>query len=65
MPVGVLELWIDESYRALAPKRLVKSLEETPPLAGSGHAEQPRNRRASAEAATKHLTGGTKCSDPI
>ena len=27
LPLGVLELWIDESYRALAPKRLVKALD--------------------------------------
>lgn len=26
LPLGVLALWIDESYRALAPKRLVKAL---------------------------------------
>lgn len=31
LPVDVLQLWIDESYRALAPKRLLEQLEETPP----------------------------------
>ena len=48
LPVGVLELWIDESYRALAPKRLVKSLEETPPLARQrprGTAKKPTRQR--------------------
>jgi predicted DNA-binding protein (MmcQ/YjbR family) len=30
LPLGVLEMWIDESYRALAPKRLVKALDESP-----------------------------------
>jgi predicted DNA-binding protein (MmcQ/YjbR family) len=32
IPVDVLQLWIDESYRAIAPKRLVVQLpsEETP-----------------------------------
>jgi predicted DNA-binding protein (MmcQ/YjbR family) len=29
VPVEVLKLWIDESYRALAPKRLVAQLEAT------------------------------------
>ena len=29
VPVEVLKLWIDESYRALAPKRLVAQLEPT------------------------------------
>jgi len=33
VPVDVLKLWIDESYRALAPKRLVAQLEaEARPL---------------------------------
>lgn len=27
-PVGLFEAWIDESYRAQAPKRLVKALDE-------------------------------------
>ena len=29
VPLEVLKLWIDESYRALAPKRLVAQLEPT------------------------------------
>jgi len=48
LPLGVLELWIDESYRALAPKRLVESLEETPPLARQrprGTAKKPTRQR--------------------
>jgi hypothetical protein len=31
LPVDVLRMWIDESYRALAPKRLLEQLAETPP----------------------------------
>ena len=32
VPLDVLRLWIDESYRAVAPKRLVAQLDkETPP----------------------------------
>jgi predicted DNA-binding protein (MmcQ/YjbR family) len=31
VPVEILSMWIDESYRALAPKRLVATLEEVPP----------------------------------
>jgi len=27
-PVGLLEDWIDESYRTIAPKKLVKQLDE-------------------------------------
>ena len=30
VPVALLETWIDESYRALAPKRLVAELEGKP-----------------------------------
>jgi hypothetical protein len=31
LPVDILGMWIDESYRALAPKRLLTQLENTPP----------------------------------
>ena len=37
VPVEILELWIDESYRAIAPKRLVTQLASDEP--------QPRPRR--------------------
>lgn len=30
LPVDILGMWIDESYRALAPKRLLTQLENTP-----------------------------------
>jgi predicted DNA-binding protein (MmcQ/YjbR family) len=29
LPIDILELWIDESYRAFAPKRLIAQLDET------------------------------------
>ena len=31
VPVGMLEDWIDESFRAVAPKKLVKQLEDMHP----------------------------------
>jgi predicted DNA-binding protein (MmcQ/YjbR family) len=31
VPVDILRQWIDESYRAVAPKRLVATLSEEPP----------------------------------
>ena len=31
LPVDVLGMWIDESYRALAPKRLVAQIDQRPP----------------------------------
>jgi hypothetical protein len=31
IPLKVLELWIEESYRAIAPKRLVAGLDNPPP----------------------------------
>jgi predicted DNA-binding protein (MmcQ/YjbR family) len=45
VPVDVLAMWIDESYRAIAPKRLVAELDGT-----SAHrpAPPPRKRRKSA-----------------
>lgn len=35
VPMEILELWIDESYRAIAPKRLVAQLPTDGPPAGS------------------------------
>jgi predicted DNA-binding protein (MmcQ/YjbR family) len=31
VPLGMLKQWIDESYRAQAPKKLVASLDKPPP----------------------------------
>lgn len=35
VPLEILELWIDESYRAIAPKRLVSQLETAEPATPS------------------------------
>jgi predicted DNA-binding protein (MmcQ/YjbR family) len=40
VPVELLRLWIDESYRAMAPKRLLAQLESAEPAAN------PRRNRA-------------------
>ena len=48
VPVKVLELWIDESYRAIAPKRLVSMLEGGEPAPASrnvGTRKKPARRR--------------------
>jgi predicted DNA-binding protein (MmcQ/YjbR family) len=42
VPVDILRLWIDESYRAIAPKRLVAGLGTTP--------ARPRSKRQSGSA---------------
>jgi predicted DNA-binding protein (MmcQ/YjbR family) len=51
VPMEILELWIDESYRAIAPKRLISQLEtEGPPERGKpqpGRAVRQRPRRSS------------------
>jgi len=52
-PVDMLKQWIDESYRAQAPKKLVKELDggATPAAAkpaASARARSPRSRRAAA-----------------
>ena len=44
-PMDVLRAWIDESYRAVAPKKLVASLGDGPPAA-----KAPARARASAAA---------------
>lgn len=44
-PVPVLKQWIDESYRAVAPKKLVKQLDESEPAAVSPRSN-PRPDRA-------------------
>jgi hypothetical protein len=42
---GILELWIDESYRAIAPKRLVSMLElDPPPEPRKPHPRTPAKR---------------------
>jgi predicted DNA-binding protein (MmcQ/YjbR family) len=52
IPVDLLKLWLDESYRALAPKRLVTQLgvqgSPAPPRRRSGTATKRRSPRADA-----------------
>ena len=36
VPVDILELWIDESYRAIAPKKLVALLQDEAPPSRAG-----------------------------
>jgi predicted DNA-binding protein (MmcQ/YjbR family) len=47
-PLKMLEAWIDESYRAVAPKRLIEQL-DAPPAAGTPRrrARRRRSRRGS------------------
>src|SRR5207237_4774994 len=46
-PVGILEDWIEESYRAVAPKKLVKQLDATgddmPPSGGAPGRDDARS----------------------
>ncbi|HEX4354182.1 MAG TPA: MmcQ/YjbR family DNA-binding protein [Polyangiales bacterium] len=35
-PIAMLEAWIDESYRAVAPKKLIATLSGGPPLMAAG-----------------------------
>jgi predicted DNA-binding protein (MmcQ/YjbR family) len=46
VPVDVLRMWIDESYRAFAPKRLVEQLEEKPSLRSRRQSSTGRKPRA-------------------
>jgi hypothetical protein len=47
VPFDILALWIDESYRALAPKRLLAQLGPEEPQA------RPKNQRPSAKRASR------------
>jgi hypothetical protein len=45
IPLDILELWIDESYRAIAPKRLVAALEPEPlPKSNKSRPRKPAKR---------------------
>jgi predicted DNA-binding protein (MmcQ/YjbR family) len=47
LPLELLELWIDESYRAIAPKRLLALLEpDTPAEPRKSHPRKPVKRLA-------------------
>jgi len=41
-PLGLLKIWIDESYRAVAPKKLVAALQGRPAAAKRTTAKRPR-----------------------
>jgi hypothetical protein len=45
MPVGMLKQWIDASYRAVAPKRLVAALDAAESPAGGAGCSTPSPRR--------------------
>ncbi|MEO5767949.1 MAG: MmcQ/YjbR family DNA-binding protein [Polyangia bacterium] len=44
-PVALLKEWIDESYRAQAPKKLAASLAASPPAETPGRPASPRRRK--------------------
>ena len=45
VPVALLETWIEESYRAIAPKRLLKALDPATPQP----AKPPKRKKAAAK----------------
>jgi predicted DNA-binding protein (MmcQ/YjbR family) len=53
-PLDVLKAWIDESYRAIAPKRLLKALDGAEPAAKPATARRkPAAARASSKPASR------------
>lgn len=48
VPVAMLKEWIDESYRAQAPKKLVKSLDEGGAPAAATKKAAPKKKKAAA-----------------
>ena len=59
-PVELLKAWIDESYRAVAPKKLVEQLEGGGPagIDAGGRARRGKGSGAAAGAARSRATGG-------
>ena len=55
-PAGLMEKWIDESYRLLAHKQLVALLDERP-LSGRGSAKVATNKTPKKPGATKTKSG--------
>jgi hypothetical protein len=47
-PVDLFKDWIDESYRAQAPKKLIAQLDGAPPMAAKATARAPRARKPPA-----------------
>ena len=50
-PPGLLERWIDESYRLLAPKQLVAMLAEGGTQSATGRVKNPSRKKSSAKKA--------------
>jgi predicted DNA-binding protein (MmcQ/YjbR family) len=60
IPVEMLEAWIDESYRAQAPKKLVKLLDASPTLLGPSSVGAPPKATKVTTKVTKAATKATK-----
>ncbi len=54
-PVELVKGWIDESYRAIAPKKLVKTLDVEPPVRPEPKAERETVRSAKKKAASPRV----------
>lgn len=54
-PLDVVKAWIDESYRAVAPKKLVKMLDVEPPVR-----PEPKAKRETVRIAKKKTRPGAK-----
>jgi len=65
VPLDLLRSWIDESFRAIAPKRMVKALEGRAgvPPAPAGHLARPHASRG--RRARRPSTGGQDARPPI
>jgi predicted DNA-binding protein (MmcQ/YjbR family) len=59
VPVAMLKEWLDESYRAQAPKRLVAQLDGAPPKADKARASAKKKRAAKKKPKTAAKRPGT------
>ena len=61
-PKGLMERWIDESFRLLAPKPLVKTLVEEPPKKATGKktAKKKAAKKTAKRSAAKKKSPGRK-----
>jgi predicted DNA-binding protein (MmcQ/YjbR family) len=59
-PLGMLRAWIDESYRAVAPKKLAQAAAAKPPAAVSERPRRtgPRARRPSGKRSSRSTARG-------
>lgn len=57
VPIDLMLEWIDESYRAVAPKKLVTALGPSSAAAGGGAAPAARARRAQKPASPRRGSG--------